>query len=286
MRTLLLSFSKYLSTIFLIINKHFIYSARVDEYISLSGGSTRTGGTWKSPVYCPDNTFAKEFSHITDIDTDTTVGYQYDDTGTQSLILYCYDLDGNYVSSIASNNHFAGVQSEKLKCPADNNIYLQGINLKVGPNHVAIVSIGMACSNADELYTTLEYTAPSLTASWKGVQYCNEGTAVCGAEALFMDFTDKAADDSALNDINIICCTICDKRAGLYLDSTTITCKFCHYSCKECSGALSSSCTACFHSDTLSSGTCSTISSKKFKNKKYFIFFSRLSLRTLSPIFF
>ena len=88
---------------------------------------------------------------------------------------------------------------------------------------------------------------------------CPAGTAICGMNSRF-EGDQGAGDDSALNDLKVHCCRICDEDSARFIINGNNNCEACHYSCKTCSGGASNNCLSCFFSESPSSGTCSTLS--------------------------
>jgi hypothetical protein len=93
---------------------------------------------------------------------------------------------------------------------------------------------------------------------WKQWADCPTGTAICGYQSKVEDQQGNqigiGKDDSAMNDIRIACCRLCSLVDAQYTDGNT--CKYCHHSCKTCSGGASNQCQSCYftikHPHTLS----------------------------------
>ena len=63
---------------------------------------------------------------------------------------------------------------------------------------------------------------------------------------------------------------MCDEDSARFVRPGSLTCDTCNYTCKKCSGANRNQCTSCFYSESVTSGSYSSLSCTLFKilNKK------------------
>lgn len=205
-------------------------------------------GTWKGGIFCDSGQWATGFSVLIDCS----------DFGIITLSLYCSDWKGNFIKSIAysvSGSFNKGSWTSLTSCPSKGFIIGYKTRGCCCPhsNNLAIFNLNMMCSTTDTLYNPI--TCGDGDYSWSSPAYCKAGTAACGYDMRFQDYT-TYCDNSAMHDLALRCCQICNPSAGVYLSGTS--CLLCSMSCFTCSS--STSCDSCGGSDQLSGSTCQKLS--------------------------
>ena len=215
--------------------------------IHVAGGGGE--GNWTGNVFCPDGSWARGYRHY----TNTNSGTLYDDKGTYFVELQCFNIAGAFVSAVQSCGEDLGDGgwSSVVYCSKTLN-FIKGYRLKVETSCCAVTGVRMSCTLPNEyLDAGREYHAGGLQ-SWGD---CPAGTALCGLDSKFLG-DQGAGDDTALNDIKGHCCRLCDEDTARFVNTVTLNCDPCHYTCKKCSGANNNQCTECFYSESVTSGSC------------------------------
>ena len=231
-----------------------IKGQRTDEVSVITTTNFGTEGTWRSWEYCAANTYVRGIK----IKGDGDANY-----GIDTIELRCYSTaggttSGTYVGSIYSfMGSYGGSFNSEATCPSDNYWtpcsltyfyvpFAKAFQVKVPNANVAVNGIMMKCFND----LSMEPPGGGGMGSYGSWAECPAGTAICGIQVKY----DDVPDISAVNQINLSCCRICDLTAALYLSGNT--CAYCHYTCKTCSGGGSNQCQSCYFTHSLTSGSC------------------------------
>ena len=231
----------------LLFSLSFSDSSRSDEVSILNASPpwSLKGGS-KTPIYCPDNTWASGFN----------VRHECDNVGIVYVKFDCVSIEGNVVSYIQNNDGGDWGSFPWAFDPFDQ--YCESSHFIVGfraqgdcctysDNDLSMNELIMTCSSG----TNIDPTGCE-KGKWSNYQACPASSAFCGFNYVFYDYT-YVYDNVAMENIEGKCCRICSPFSSVF--QSVKNCNFCDMSCLTCSGSLTS-CTSCGRSDTLSSQTC------------------------------
>lgn len=218
-----------------------------DAYQTANMGSSKGGD--KTPIYCSDGWV-----------TGFKVFYDCDWYGLIYFEIYCSDWNGVSTTNtrIPNQSGFAGSWTSFLSCSSSN--YVVGYKT-CGCccdhyNDLSLNDLNIYCSDGQELRVNAN-CGDTDNKGWASQKNCQAGTAMCGFRYQYDDHDSSiVADNTALNQLGLKCCRICDKKSTVFQSGTN--CNFCHLDCTMCTGAANNQCTKCADSDTLSSGRCNS----------------------------
>lgn len=156
-------------------------------------------GDWSQIYYCPPGTWATAFAQRVEAPQGSG-----DDTGLNSVALYCSDRDGNQVGGEVTPNF--GTWGSWASKGCDKGSYMTYFALKVEGNQgsgddTSANAVNFWCSNNISIAASND--APWGTMGlWKG-GYPN--AAICGIQ-LKIESNQGRGDDTALNDLRVYWC--------------------------------------------------------------------------------
>ena len=203
-------------------------------------------GGYKTSIYCPDGTWASGFNVRHECDYDGIVYVKFD----------CVSMEGVVVSSIQNNDDGIWGSFSWAFDPYDQ--YCESSHFIVGfraqgdcctwsDNDLSMSELIVTCSSGTDIDPT-----GCDRGKWLSYQACPTGSAFCGFNYVFYDYT-ALYDNVGMENIEVKCCKICSPFSSVFQSGTS--CNFCDMSCLTCSGSLTS-CTGCGRSDTLSGQKC------------------------------
>lgn len=206
-------------------------------------------GNWKTEIYCSSG-WATAFHVYMDCTSYGLIG----------LKLYCSDWNGNSVADVYntySSNYDKVSWTPYAKCSSSNYIIgykTCGCCCKHWFDNMSLNNLKMYCSNGQELGLSRDCGDTDAYGWNTNAKYCPATTALCGMRLKFDDWQSLPHDNTALNEIALRCCRICNQKSSVY--PSGVNCLFCSLSCGTCEGSGSNQCTQCADSDSLISGSC------------------------------
>jgi hypothetical protein len=226
---------------------------RLDSINTINQPGAGAKGTWRTDVYCNYGTYAVGYKQRVD---PTPTGF--DATGLNSIMMVCEDQAGENKNEIMSHEGLWGNWFAYKYC--SSNTFMRAYQYSFYDSAIALIGIKGVCSDSSvfEAQGTFVTIFPP---TWTASELCDTDAAICGFAIKLESSQGGFSDDSAMNDIRVHCCRMCDSSQARYLEGKI--CAQCHYTCKTCSGATISHCTSCYFGFPLgTSKICSYESSK------------------------
>ena len=244
-----------------------VFSARSDyvAFVNMPPNMDDTKGNWRGvDYYCPIGSWAGGYK----------VYYDCVSYGIMVIKLLCYDWKGSDTGSIDYktdiSTSFSGDWNSARYCSTMGFITGYTIYGCCCPHwdNKSINDIEFYCSSLESLKSNVG-CGDGHNSGWNSAVYCPAATAACGYQSRFQGYDNTLlTDNTGLNDINLLCCRICNPKSAVYQNN--LDCNFCDKNCKTCS-STSTTCDSCAGSDTLTSNACVSLTniytvSEEFSN--------------------
>jgi hypothetical protein len=177
-----------------------VRTMRADHVVTVTPASGYWGD-WKPSVFCEPGAYA--IGYRMRVESSQGNG---DDTALNSVQLFCSAPPGGLSEFITSYDGLWGSWHPEALCGASG--VLTGARVRMEPpqgsgDDTGANDVQFTCSNGG----TIAAFGGQGWGDWTGYQTCPLGTAVCGLSIRFENNQGTNADDSAMNGLQLHCCT-------------------------------------------------------------------------------
>jgi Vitelline membrane outer layer protein I (VOMI) len=184
-------------------NSHLNISGSVrSDYVGTIEPPASAWGNWEQAIYCSPGSYAIGYK----LQVEPYRGSD-DDTGLNSVQLFCQTPSGVNVGWISGFNNGWGTWGDPAYCLGTGN-FINGAHLRVegyqgSRDDTAANDVEMGCYNGGNIHTT---NGPEW-GSFGDWAYCPANTVVCGLSIRFEPYR-GGDDDTAMNALRLHCCRL------------------------------------------------------------------------------